>query len=144
MQQVYAGGAAGSFDAWSHHPYTHPSPPGNVHPDSSWYQMYGANPNMRSVMSTNGDGAKQLWGTEYGPPTSGSPGSVGEDGQARHVTDAYRLWRSYKWAGPLFWYSGRDLEASGASGSAWNYMGLLRQDFTRKPAWHAYRAAASG
>jgi hypothetical protein len=144
MQQVYANGAQGSFDAWSHHPYTHPAPPGNVHPDSSWYQMYGASPNMRSVMAANGDGAKQLWGTEYGPPTSGTPGSVGEDGQARHVTDAYRLWRSYKWAGPLFWYSGRDLEAPGASGSAWNYMGLLRQDFTPKPAWYAYRAAVSG
>lgn len=144
MQQVYANGAQGSFDAWSHHPYTHPAPPGNVHPDSSWYQMYGASPNMRGVMAANGDDAKQLWGTEYGPPTAGSPGSVGDDGQARHVTDAYRLWRSYKWAGPLFWYSGRDLQAPGASGSAWNYMGLLRQDLTPKPAWHAYRTAASG
>ena len=142
MEQVYAAGIAGSFDGWSHHPYTHPAPPGNVHPDCAWYQIYGTKTNMRGLMAAHGDGAKQLWGTEYGPPSAGSPGSVGEDGQARHVTDAYRLWSTYEWAGPLFWYSGRDLAAPGASGSAWEYMGLLRRDLTPKPAWHAYRAAA--
>jgi polysaccharide biosynthesis protein PslG len=143
LQQVYAAGGAGYFDAWSHHPYTHPGPPGNVHPDSAWYQIYGARPNIRGVMAANGDGSKKVWGTEHGPPTAGAPGAVSEAIQAQHVTDAYRLWRSYDWAGPLFWYSGRDVAAPGESGEAWRYHGLLRRDFTRKPAWAAYRAAAA-
>lgn len=143
LQQVYASGGGGHFDAWSHHPYTHPGPPGNVHPDSAWHQIYGARPNIRDVMSANGDGSKKVWGTEYGPPTAGSPGAVSETAQAQHVTDAYRLWRSYAWAGPLFWYSGRDVAAPGESGEAWRYHGLLRRDFTQKPAWAAYRAAAA-
>jgi hypothetical protein len=142
LRETYANGAQGSFDAWSHHPYTHPAPPGNVHPDCAWYEIYGTKVSIRSLMADNGDGAKQVWGTEFGPPSAGSPGSVGEDGQARHVTEAYRLWRSYDWAGPLFWYTGRDLAEPGASSSAYDYMGLLRRDFTPKPAWYAYKTAA--
>jgi polysaccharide biosynthesis protein PslG len=142
MQQVYAAGAGGNFDAWSHHPYTHPAPPGNVHPDCAWYQIYGSKPNMRDVMAANGDAAKQVWGTEYGPPTAGSPGSVSEAVQAKWVIDAYKLWNSYSWAGPLFWYADRDQLPPGASGDAWNYYGLLREDFSPKPAWVAYQAAA--
>ena len=143
LQQVYANGGHGSFDAWSHHPYTHPAPPGNVHPDCAWYQIYGTETSIRSLMKANGDGAKQVWGTEYGPPTQGTPGSVSESTQAQWVTDAYRLWRSYDWAGPLFWYSDRDEQPTGASTAAWDYCGLLRHDFSPKAAWSAYRAAAS-
>jgi hypothetical protein len=143
MQQVYAAGGGGHFDAWSHHPYTHPAPPGNVHPDCAWYQIYGSKPNMRDVMVAHGDGAKKVWGTEYGPPTAGMPGSVSEGVQAQWVKDAYRLWNSYDWAGPLFWYADRDQLPTGASGDAWNYYGLLREDFSPKAGWHAYRAAAS-
>jgi len=143
LQQVYENGGQGHFDAWSHHPYTHPAPPGNVHPDCAWYQIYGTQTSIRSLMTSHGDGGKKVWGTEYGPPTAGTPGSVSESTQAQWVTDAYRLWRSYDWAGPLFWYADRDEEPSGASTSAWNYYGLLRHDFSPKPAWSAYRAAAS-
>jgi polysaccharide biosynthesis protein PslG len=143
LQQVYANGGRGHFDAWSHHPYTHPAPPGNVHPDCAWYQIYGTQTSIRSLMTANGDGAKKVWGTEYGPPSAGTPGSVSEGTQAQWVTDAYRLWRSYDWAGPLFWYSDRDEQPSGASTLAWNYYGLLRHDFSHKPAWDAYRASAS-
>jgi len=142
LEQVYAAGGGGSFDAWSHHPYTHPAPPGNVHPDCAWYQMYGSKPSIRDVMRSHGDGAKQVWGTEYGPPTAGSPGSVSEATQAQWLTQAYNLWNSYDWAGPLFWYADRDQLPKGASGDAWNYYGLLREDFSPKPAWSAYRAAA--
>jgi hypothetical protein len=142
LEQVYAAGGGGSFDAWSHHPYTHPAPPGNVHPDSAWYQMYGTKPNVRDLMRSHGDAAKQVWGTEYGPPTAGGPGSVSEATQARWVTQAYDLWKTYDWAGPLFWYADRDQLPTGASGDAWNYYGVLRDDFSPKPAWSAYRAAA--
>ena len=85
-------GGQGFFDAWSHH--AHPWPPGNVHADSAWYQMYGTTPSMRSLMQAAGDGQAAL-GDQYGPPTAGGPGAVNETTQAQHVTDAYRLWRSH-------------------------------------------------
>ena len=94
-------------------------------------------------MAANRDTGKQLWGTEYGVPTASQPNSVPEQTQAQWVTDAYRLWRSYEWAGPLFWYSDRDKQPPAASGDAWNYYGLLRFDFSQKPAWAAYSASAS-
>jgi len=53
------------------------------------------------------------------------------------VTQAYDLWKTYDWAGPLFWYADRDQLPTGASGDAWNYYGLLRADFSPKPAWSA-------
>jgi polysaccharide biosynthesis protein PslG len=141
LQQVYANGGAGHFDAWSHHPYTHPGPPGHVHPHSAWYQMYGAKPSIRSLMTANGDGGKRLWGTEFGPPSAGAA-HYSEAHQAQHVADAYRLWRSYDWAGPLFWYSMRDT-AEAAHNPYWRFHGLLRRNLTPKPSWHAYRAAAT-
>jgi polysaccharide biosynthesis protein PslG len=58
------------------------------------------------------------------------------------ITNAISLVRSYDWAGPLFWYSGRDLGTSTSSRE--NFFGLLRNDFSRKPAYAAYKAAAPG
>jgi hypothetical protein len=45
---------------------------------------------------------------------------------------------------PLFWYCDRDVAAPGASTEGWRYHGLLRFDFSPKPAWNAYRASATG
>ena len=93
LQGVYANGDR-AFRRVEPSPVHAPWPPGNVHADSAWYQMYGTTPSMRSLMQAAGDGQKQLWATEYGPPTAGGPGAVSETTQAQHVTDAYRLWRS--------------------------------------------------
>ncbi len=71
--------------------------------------MYGAPNNLRSQMIANGDGDKKIWGTEFGFPTNGPPGSfVSETVQAQHLTKAYQLFGSYPWAGPLFLWAERD------------------------------------
>jgi hypothetical protein len=92
-------------------------------------------------MSANGDGNKQIWATEFGAPTNGSPGAMTEREVARLVTDSYRVFGSYPWAGPLFWYSFRDLAQSGNERE--HFFGLLRHDFSPKPAYGAYRQAAT-
>lgn len=141
LSAVYAHGGGGRFDAWSHHPYTvDPSLP---HPDNAWWEMAGTAPSIRSVMAAHGDRAKQLWGTEFGPPTSGAPHAVSEAAQAAQITEAYKRWVQYSWAGPLFVYTQRDKRAYGASGDSFNYYGMVRSDFSRKPAWAAYRALAT-
>jgi hypothetical protein len=143
LRSVYASGGAGSFDAWSHHPYT--VSPSLAHPDNAWYQMAGTSPSIRGVMAANGDGGKRVWGTEFGPTTGGNAShALSEAAGASQVTEAYTLWRGYSWAGPLFVYTQRDLAPYGASTDSFNYYGMLRNDFSRKPAWDAYRALALG
>ncbi|MBA2361485.1 MAG: hypothetical protein H0V79_11250 [Actinobacteria bacterium] len=140
LSAVYANGGRGHFDGWSHHPYT--VDPSFVHPDNAWWQLAGTSPSVRSVMSANGDGAKQVWGTEFGPPTSGAS-SMSESGQAAQITEAYETWASYSWAGPLFVYTQRDKMTYGASSDSFNYYGMLRYDWSRKPVWNAYLAVAT-
>jgi hypothetical protein len=85
-------------------------------------------------MVNHGDGSKQIWATEEGAPTSDS--GVTDAQQAATITEAYAIFRSEPWAGPLFVYTYRD------SGDE-NRFGLLREDGSRKPAWEAFRHAAN-
>jgi polysaccharide biosynthesis protein PslG len=143
LEQIYAHGGRDAFDAVGHHPYCYPALPGDAESWSAWHQMAGAGTSLRSVMSAHGDGKKQIWATEFGAPTGGPSGSfVGEQVQAEMVTRAYKLFGSYKWAGPLFWYAARDLGTNGSTRE--NFFGLLRNDFTPKPSFSAFRAAAVG
>jgi hypothetical protein len=143
LNAVYANGGAGSFDAVSHHPYTFPAYPGEAQYWSPWYQMYGTAPSLRSLMIAHGDGAKQIWATEFGAPTNGPSGSyISEAAQATMVTRAIAAWRSYPWAGPLFFFQGRDMSSNRYSRE--NFFGFLRYDFSPKPSYAAYQAAVTG
>jgi hypothetical protein len=141
LKGIYANGGGGSFDAVSHHPYCFPANPGDAQTWSSWYQMYGTSPSLRSVMVANGDGAKKIWATEFGAPTNGPSGYVSESAQAAMIAKAYTEWGTYDWGGPLFTYQGRDLGTS--TSSSQNFFGLLHHDFTPKPAYAAYKTAAN-
>jgi hypothetical protein len=143
LNAVYASGGSGSFDAVAHHPYTFPANPGEAQAWSPWYQMYGTAPSLRSLMIAHGDGAKKIWATEFGAPTNGPGGGyISEAAQASMVTRAIQEWRSYPWAGPLFFFQGRDLYPN--TDSRENFFGFLRYDFSPKPAYAAYQAAVSG
>ena len=56
------------------------------------------------------------------------------------VTRAYQLWSSYRWAGPLFMYSGRDQGTDPSSTDDW--FGMLNFNYTAKPAFDAYSAVS--
>jgi hypothetical protein len=143
LKGIYANGGAGSFDAVAHHPYCWPANPGDAQGWSAWYQMYGTSPSLRSTMIANGDSAKKIWATEFGAPTNGPASSnpVSEATQASMLTKAYQLYRSYDWAGPLFFYQGRD--AGTTTDTRENFFGLTRYDLSTKPAYTAYQQAAS-
>jgi polysaccharide biosynthesis protein PslG len=143
LRGIYANGGKSSFAAVGHHPYCWPAQPGEPYAWSAWYVMYGTSPSLRSTMVANGDGAKKIWATEFGAPTNGPAGTfVSEDAQSRMVGTGISLFRSYDWAGPLFWYSGRDLGTSTSTRE--NFFGLLRYDYSQKPAFAAFKAAATG
>jgi hypothetical protein len=142
LRGVYAAGAGGSFDAVAHHPYCWPAYPGAAEEWSAWYQMYGTNPSLRSVMTDNGDAGKKIWATEFGAPTNGPSGShVSESTQARMLTRAFSLWTGYAWSGPLFTYQGRDQGTNKHTRE--DFFGLVRADWSPKPAFDAYLNAVA-
>jgi hypothetical protein len=139
LQRMYAAGARRFFDAVGHHASTFPALPPAAKPWSAWFQMFGTRPSLRSVMVARGDARKKIWITEYSAPT-GSGRAVSEARQAQTVTTAYRLVGSYSWAGPLFWFTFRDRMTSGD----WtDFCGLVREDYSPKPALTAYQLAAT-
>lgn len=146
LEQMYANGAAGFFDAVGWHPYAGGAyPAGTVADWSAWYQMYGsvnpAFPNARSLMSARGDTAKKIWMTEFGYCTNCNDSrSVTESQQAVNLTTAYSLIKGYGWAGPLFWFNDENM---GSSSAADDNFGLRRFDGSMKPAYFAYQKTAA-
>jgi hypothetical protein len=143
LQGIYANGGQGYFDAVGHHPYSYPDPPSTQAAWSAWYQMFGTTPSLRSVMIAHGDANKKIWATEWGMPTNGPSGSgyVSEATQATQITQAFTLWKSYPWAGPLCVYNFRDNGTDTSDRE--NFFGLIHRDFTLKPAYTAYQTSAT-
>jgi hypothetical protein len=137
LQAIYANGGGGFFDAVSDHPYCwrDNTCPSETDAGSAWYQMYGTSPSLRSVMIDNGDADKKIWATEFGAPTDG-PQGISEGVQAQMISEAFSLWSSYDWGGPLFVYQGRDSGTDTSTSE--DFFGLLRYDFSQKPAYAAY------
>ncbi|MBJ7339793.1 cellulase family glycosylhydrolase [Mycolicibacterium sp.] len=133
LNQMYAAGAKGSFDALSFHPYQYTtmfSQGGGL--GNSPINQLGA---MRQTMSANGDGGKKIWATEYGEPTS----AVDEATQAAYLTDFLSTWRTLSYAGPAYIYTTRDRATGGGTEDTF---GIYRTDWTPKPAQAAVAALA--
>jgi len=132
LRTLYEQGSKPFFDAVSYHPYYNASaPPGGTN-NTPWTQMYLKTlptGNLRSIMEANGDGAKKIWGTETGAPID----EVSEATQASLLKQAFTAWNSYPWAGPLFIFAYRNLE----------HYGLVRSDWSRRPAWYTYQQGAA-
>ncbi len=152
LEGMYVHGAKDHFDALGFHPYTYPVLPTDYNDQNAWSQMEETEWSLRGIMKYNGDGAKDIWLTEYGAPTGG-PGSEADDNDFNrwrvpdHVTEGYqaelleevvREARTYSFVGPLFWYSYQDLGTS--EGDRENHFGLRRFDGSIKPAYNSLKS----
>jgi hypothetical protein len=140
---MYQNGAKGYFDALGHHPYTIPYPPendptvGGGDPNwSAWYIMASSSTSLRSIMTARGDGAKKIWATEWGYPTTGGSSAVSEEQQADYLKRGLALFASYPWAGPIFVYKYHD-DCSDAANRDCGH-GLTRLDYSQKPAYATF------
>ncbi|MDT5018251.1 MAG: hypothetical protein QOD39_4411, partial [Mycobacterium sp.] len=123
LQQMYASGAAGYFDALSYHPYLY----------TKMFSTPSTNPaapknqaaSLHNLMVANGDGSKKIWATEYGQPA----GIVSEQSQADYIGDFLRTWRDLDYAGPTFIHTIRDYTSSTANSSTF---GVYHNDWTPK------------
>jgi hypothetical protein len=148
ISQLYENNAKNYFDAIGVHPYSFPSRPAN---SNAWSQISVTNPSLRSIMITNSDASKQIWMTEFGAPTDGpgaeasltnsnlskNPDHVSEGLQSTIYQDGINLVRSYSWAGPLFFYSYKDLGTSNSTNE--NFFGILRYDGSQKPVYQTIK-----
>jgi polysaccharide biosynthesis protein PslG len=136
LQDMYADGAKGSFDGVAVHPYSFPATPDDYESWSAWTQMSQTSPSLRSIMAQNCDGAKKLYITEYGAPTSGS-GAVSDSEQSTMLTEAITQATSLGYIGSLYIYTWNDITDSSSNDG----YGLLNSDDSQKPAYSAVAAA---
>lgn len=137
LEQMYAAGAGGHFDAVSHHPYRfwRGATAAQIltpHAGSGFTQLE----QLRTVMAANGDSDKPIWLTEVGAPTHSA--GVTEQTQADLASQLVHRLRAKPWAGPLYWY---DLVDDGPLNVAEHRFGAVRRDGSRKPLHAALRAA---
>lgn len=133
---IYANGGKNYLDAVGHHPYCFPESPYS----NSIYSAFNLTPDLYQIMVNNGDGAKKIWGTEFGYHTGNADiGGVTQAQQAQFVTDAYTRWRSWSYTGPLMWYDYQDL-GTDPTDREQNF-GLKLYNGTNKPAWQSYKNA---
>ncbi len=152
LSSMYSAGARGSFDALGYHSYSFPATPDEVHSWSGWSMMNALPTSLSSIMTANGDGAKKIWSTEYGAPTNGPGAQATESGydpeagdyyvseglQAKMAAQAINAVRAGSWAGPLFWYSYKDLGTDTSTSE--NFFGILRADGSRKPIYGTFQS----
>jgi hypothetical protein len=138
LQQMYADGAKGSFNAVGYHPYSYPALPNTYEAWSGWSQMSATTSSIRSVMTSNGDSAKQVWITEVGAPTGG-PDGVTQAAQATELTQAITDANTTSWIGAIYLYSWEDEGTSQSTDE--NFFGLVTTTGAHKLSYSAVQAA---
>ena len=129
IEQMYANGAKGYFDAVGIHPYSFPWAPQFA---ANWNPFYMA-PQYHKILTANGDGAKPLWATEVAFPTGTGTDRVSEATQADMLESLIVGWDSFSFGGPLFWHNIRDRGPDPVDlEQNW---GLLRYDRSPKPSF---------
>jgi hypothetical protein len=147
LDRLYAAGAQGAFDAVAVHPYT-----GYVDPTLCWNQAgttrkakdaFCGLEEIHASMVAAGDGNKAVWLTEFGWSSSTSTYGVSESTQADFMTKAFKKLESYPWVPVACWYTYRNLSWYGDDPASWDAQtGVLRTDFTPKPAFTAMKSYA--
>jgi len=141
LGRAYAAGAKGFFDVMAVHPYQ------SAAPNATWRTWYGQ---ARQTMLQNGED-KPVWFTEWGYNTStkvrNSTGDwqtgVSETTQAAYLTAGLTMLEQDPWVEVVLWYNFRNNYWQNDADEVEARFGLLRSDFSRKPAYDAFKAYAS-
>ena len=140
VKAMYAAGVHGSLDAVGHHPYP-PLPYSPLVANTGWNAVMQT-VTIHDVMAANGDGGRQIWGTEFGTPTGTTSMGVSELKQAQYLTDEIQQWSTWSFTGPLFVHMIRDRPYDRTD---WAYdLGLMRSNGTAKPAYLAIKFLLRG
>lgn len=140
VNRLYDAGAKGYFDIMNIHVFEAPVHPGAIKAAAAYARQ------THKVMMRKGDGRKKIWITEIGCP--GVPASVklknwwagrnpGERDQALWVKSVYTELLKDPHVERVFWAFFQDTKNHWNDGT--DYFGLIRKDFSRKPAYFMFR-----
>lgn len=142
VNRLYDHGAKDYFDILNIHSFESP-----LHPDA--IKRVTAYPrSVQKIMARNGDSHKKIWITEIGSPGVKSGLQVknwwlgdnpNELKQAQWVREVYAELTQNKAVERIFWAYFRDCKDHWDNGI--DYFGLVRWDFSKKPAYFAYKKA---
>lgn len=147
LEALYAAGAQPYFDIAAIHPYV-----GAVDPRWCWQDggrnaidAFCAIDEVYGVMAANGDASKPLWLTEFGWTSYNGEWGVSEAQQAEYLAAALEYVSARPYVTHAFWYSFRNVSWYGDDPNEWHAQtGLLRTDFSPKPAYEALRSLGAG
>ncbi|PZF86262.1 fibronectin type III domain-containing protein [Jiangella anatolica] len=118
LEEMYAAGAQGYFDAVGWHPYVFDFDGEKTMPQlldydpcSTWSQLAETPVSARSLMVANGDSAKKVWITEAGIPTCvlfAVYPCVYQSDQALLLHSEFAKWKTYTWGGGFIVYDMHD------------------------------------
>jgi hypothetical protein len=137
---LYDNGAKGYFDILNIHIFESPLHPGAIKRVCAYPVL------AYKVMARNGDGNKKIWVTEIGCPGIKKGTAVGawwlgenpdEKEQAVWLESVFTQLSREKSVERIFWAFFRDCKEHWNNGV--DYFGLLRWDFSRKPAFFSFR-----
>jgi hypothetical protein len=97
-------------------------------------------------MESNGDNDKKIWFTEFGAPSAtvswdGRQVAIDEQKQGEIIADGLAAAHALPYVGMVFLYNARDSKTG--SNDIEDNFGLLRSDFTQKPAYTAVQRQAA-
>jgi hypothetical protein len=134
LKAMYANGAKDYFDAVGLHITLTPYAINCSTCDQTWNPTYSADTQMYPLMRQMGDGNKKFWATEAGYSTTTNPSKgVSEAQQGPLLIQLIDAWLHKPFAGPVFVYTMRDPGTD--TSNWWDMMGLLHNNYTRKPAF---------
>ena len=145
LAEIYHWGGKDFFDVVNFHPFKNPLDHDAIKKMRADYDL------VRRAMSENHDEKKPIWLTELGCPGTRASKETqdwwlgrnpDENEQAEWVEKIYREPLSWPGVEKVFWAFFRDTPDHFLSGT--DYFGLVREDFSKKPAFEAYRRAATG
>lgn len=140
LKNVYEEGGKDFFDVLNIHPFSNPLVPGALDAVRYMHKF------VIRVMEDYGDVEKPIWFTEIGCPGMDDPkasknwwlgANPSETVQAEWVSTVLRELLQWRNVQKVFWCFFRDTENHFQCGS--DFDGLIRHDFTKKPAFEAYR-----
>jgi hypothetical protein len=157
LQQLYAingGEVTGFFDILSAHPSGFSNPPdctpatpecslsGGWNTDDSFFAFTRVS-QYRDVMVQNGDGAKQIWFTEFGYCSNPTPPPgyeyckyVTEEQQAAFLVQAFKMARETPYVGAMFQFNMNFQMSVPQSDEKWGFS-IVRPDYSGRPAYFA-------
>jgi hypothetical protein len=143
LRELYTKAGKDCFDIVNLHPFVNPLDPHALDDLRTTHQR------ACEVMAEFGDGDKPIWFTELGCPgvdqTEGRSGwwlgvTPSEAQQAAWVDTVYRNALTWKGVAKIFWAFFRDTDQHFQNDV--DHFGLIRQDFSPKPAYQTYQKLA--